>query len=262
MIDLHCHLLPGIDDGPATMKDSLAMCEQMVSDGTDIVVATPHMLNDRHSVSRDDILNGVKLLREELSRLSIPVDVRPGADVMITSDLTELLRKGVVMTIGDLGKYVLLELPHDVIPSGLDELLCAIQMLGVTPIITHPERQYEIQRHPEYLQNMVEKGNLVQVTASSIEGTFGESAQKCALFLLKGRMVHLCASDAHSPRGRKPGLSRARKIVESMLTPEETRRIFDINPARVLTGGYVESSDIKDKMVQSPKTGKLFFWKK
>jgi protein-tyrosine phosphatase len=260
VIDLHCHILPGIDDGPATMRDSLAMCSQMVSDGTDVVVATPHMLNGNYSVSRADILRGVLLLKEELSRWSIPLDVRPGADVMISSDLAELLRKGLVMTVGDAGKYILLELPHDVIPGGLDELLYEVQMLGITPIISHPERQFELQRHPDLLRPLIGRGSLLQVTAASLEGKFGDSAQKCSLFLLKQGLVHLCASDAHSARGRKPGLSRARKIVEELLSVEEARRIFDVNPARVLTGAYIEPS--REEPVAAAKAGKIFFWRR
>lgn len=261
MIDLHCHVLPGIDDGPATLQDALAMCGQMVSDGTDIVVATPHMLNDTHAVSRADILRGVTALREALERGNISLDVRPGADVHVTSDLADLLRKGDVMTVGDRGKHILVELPHDVVPNGLDELLYAIRMLGITPIITHPERQYELQRHPELLAHLVKRGNLSQVTAASIEGRFGAAAQKSALLFLKSGMAHLCASDAHSSRGRKPGLSRARKIVEGLLTPEQARRIFDVNPALVLAGDYVDPSEMHDELARSSKTKGRSFWR-
>jgi protein-tyrosine phosphatase len=262
VIDLHCHVLPGVDDGPETITDALAMCSQMAGDGIGTVVATPHMLTDQYPVSRADILRGVQDLRDELASWDITLDVRPGADVMITSDLPELLRAGRVMTVDDAGKYVLLELPHHVLPSGLDQLLYAVQVLGITPIITHPERQFELQRHPDLLRPLIERGILVQVTASSIEGSFGDTARKCAMSLLKSGMVHLCASDAHSPRGRKPGLSRARKVVESMLSPEESQVIFDLNPARVLAGADIEPRETREETAPAAKAGKLLFWRK
>ncbi|HWR97018.1 MAG TPA: CpsB/CapC family capsule biosynthesis tyrosine phosphatase [Candidatus Methanoperedens sp.] len=262
MIDLHCHLLPGIDDGPETITDALAMCSQMVGDGTDTVVATPHMLTERYRVARADILRGVRNLREELAAWDIPLDVRPGADVMIASDLPALLRAGSLMTLGDAGSYVLLELPHDVIPSGLDDLLYEVQVLGITPIISHPERHFELQRRPDLLRPLIERGVLVQVTAASIEGAFGDSARRCGLLLLKTGMAHLCASDAHAPRGRKPGLSRARKIVEGLLSPAEARVIFEVNPARVLAGDSLDTPEAADEAAASPKAGRRFFWQR
>ena len=246
MIDLHCHILPAIDDGPDTMEGAIGMCRALEEDGVRTVVATPHMLIDLYDVSRDQILEGVEALRREAEGQGIALEILPGADVLIASDLCERLRGGSLMTVADSGKYILLELPQDVLPAGLTDLFFSVQLQGVTPIITHPERNLEVQQDPTALEPLVEAGNLVQITAASIEGKFGGRVQKCAEELLKRRLAHVVASDAHSHERRRPGLSRARAIVSEMLSPRHADEMFLMVPSAIIRGEQYEPPEVVD----------------
>ncbi|UCD57684.1 MAG: hypothetical protein JSV16_00830 [Candidatus Hydrogenedentota bacterium] len=255
MIDLHTHILPGMDDGPRQMEEALAMCRIAADDGITAVVASPHMFNGMFNVTRDDILAGVKRLSERIRMEAIPLAVKPGADVWAMPNLTRLLREGAVMTVGDRGKYLMVELPYDVLPLGLSQLLFSIQLQGITPILSHPERNLTVQADPLLMTGFVEAGNLVQLTAASVTGDFGEHAQKCAFALLAARLAHLIASDAHSPDKRPPGLSRALTVVGELLPIEEVDDIFLHRPLRVLAGEYV---DLPEPIRSIPIKKRLF----
>ncbi|GAB4347679.1 MAG: tyrosine protein phosphatase [Candidatus Abyssubacteria bacterium] len=238
MIDLHAHILPGLDDGPAEMEEAVTMCRIAADDGTTAIVATPHMFGEIHNVGCSEIREGVTKLQTALAREAISLVVRPGADVHVVPGLDRLLRDGRVMTLGDGGKYLLLELPTDVMPEGLPELLFAIQLLGITPIIAHPERNLAIQANPFLLVDYVESGNLIQLTAGSLLGEFGRDARQCAEALLMSRMAHLIASDAHSAYRRRPGLSKALARARELSSAEEVEEIFVHRPLKVLGGQY------------------------
>ncbi|MCP4620520.1 MAG: hypothetical protein GY844_29295 [Bradyrhizobium sp.] len=240
VIDLHSHVLPGLDDGAETLADALAMCRIAVADGTTTLVATPHMMNGVYSVSREDVLGGVAALRARLAAEGLPLEILPGGDVHVDRELPALLRDGQVMTVGDAGRYMLLELPHDLVPPGISGLLFEIQLAGVTPIVTHPERQRAVQEKPDLLREWVKTGSLVQVTAMSLTGAFGRAAETCAWHLLQRRLAHLVASDAHSPGARPPGLSAARQVVEATLGTDEALEIFDRRPRQVVDGEEID----------------------
>jgi len=240
MIDLHIHILPGLDDGPSNMAESLAMCRLAVADGVRTIVATPHMLNGMFDVSRTSILAGVRKLQDSLDIEGIPLTVFPGADIHIEKDLCNLLKDGTVVTVGDLGKYVMVEMASDVLPWGLSKFLFDIQLTGVTPIISHPERNYEVQQDPSMMSEFVDAGNLVQLTAASIAGGFGSAAKQCAHTLLRMRLAHVVASDAHSFKGRPAGLSKARSVGEEILSFDEAEEMFVQRPAKILAGEYVD----------------------
>lgn len=260
MIDLHIHILPGLDDGPPDTEQALAMCRLAVADGTTAVVASPHMFNGMHDVARGDILAGVARLEGLLKAEEIALDVMPGADVHVAPDLGALVKGGYVMTIGDGGKYLMTELPQDIVPRGLSHLLFSIQLLGITPVISHPERNLEIQADPMLLAELVRAGNLVQVTAASVTGDFGEPAQKCAHALLKARMAHVVASDAHSCNRRRPGLSRAFAAVKELLSADEAEDIFIHRPMRIISGEYI---DLPEPIGPAPgKTRKRFSFRR
>ena len=240
MIDLHAHILPGLDDGPPDMETALAMCRIAVEQETTLVVATPHMLDGTYDVSREQVLDGVRALQAELDERRIALKIAPGADVRIAVDLSDQLRHGTVMTVADGGKYVMVELPQDVLPQRLSECFFSVQLLGLTPIISHPERNYEVQNHPELLNALAESGNVIQITAASLLGRFGEAAAKCAHELLARRLAHVVASDAHSPDRRPPGLAEARRAVEDVLPSAEIEEVFVRRPQRIVEGQYVE----------------------
>ena len=165
------------------------------------------------------------------------------------------------MTVGDRGKYVMLELPSDIVPNGLLDFLFSVQIADLTPIISHLERNLEVQNNLEIAQKLVEGGNLVQVTAASVVGEFGSTAEHCAHELLKRRLAHVVASDMHSINKRKPGrMSMARRVVEELLSVEEADEIFVNRPEQMLAGQYLDIPDPVE-LNESGKGGFLSWFK-
>ena len=255
MIDLHAHILPGLDDGPKDVSESLEMCRLAQMDGVTTMVAAPHMNDGVYDVSRQTLLDSVSTFQDQLITSNIQLKVVPGGDVHASPDLLEKIEAGNAMTVGDLGKHIILELPSDVLPEGLADLLFKLQVAGITPIISHPERNGAIQAKPELAQSMVKAGALLQATAASIVGDFGSTVQQCAHDLLKRGLVHLVATDMHSIKKRPPGrMSSARRIVAQLLSDEQADEIFDIRPEKILAGEHVEVEDLP-KTYETEKKG-------
>lgn len=247
MIDLHIHVLPGLDDGPGDISESVGICRAAWEDGAVTLVATPHMLDGLYNVEREAVLEGVDLLRRRLAEEGLPLEILPGADVRVDPNLPDLLRAGRLLTLGDRPlnprgplAYLLLELPAAVVPQGFPDFLFEVQMAGAVPVISHPERNIEVQTHPEVVGRWVEAGAVVQVTAGSILGRFGRRARRCVEHLLRGRLAHVVASDAHGLFTRPPGLTRARAEVARLLSPEEAEAMFFTRPAAILAGEPLE----------------------
>lgn len=260
MIDLHCHILPGLDDGPSSIEEALEMCRIAFEDGIRTIVATPHMLNGMFPVEREAIFEAFLRLFETLTQKSIPIRILPGADVHLDQAVPGCLERGELVTVANLGRHLLLELPQDIVPEGLEELLFQVQLKGVTPIITHPERNVEVQQRPAILDDLVRAGSLTQITAGSLTGDFGSRAQRCALQLLKSGTAHLVSTDAHDTGRRAPRLSAARKVVAEEVEREEAERIFQERPARILEGIHVEPPEpLRDG--SRPK-GRRGLWKR
>ncbi len=217
MIDLHCHILPGLDDGASGMEDGLAMARIAVADGIETIVATPHMLNGvyRNTVRR--VADAVAEMRTALKREHIPLTLLPGADAHVSADLVDRLAAGDVGTVNGNGRYLLVEFPPQTVPPGADEALFQLRLKGLTPIITHPERNLAIQNRLEILSRLVASGCLAQVTAMSVTGEFGEAAMVCSHRMLKAGLVHVIASDAHSSDNRPPVLSPAVEAAAEIL---------------------------------------------
>jgi len=260
VIDLHCHILPGLDDGPSSIEESLEMCRIAVEDGIRTIVATPHMLNGMFPVDREDVLEGVRGISRALCEASIPLQILPGADVHLDQSVPSCLDRGELVTVADLGRHLLLELPQDIVPEGTGELLFQVQLKGVTPIITHPERNMAIQQNPAILNDLVRAGSLTQITAGSLTGAFGARVRRCSLRLLRSGMAHLVSTDAHNTGRRPPRLSEARRVVEEEMGREEAERIFLERPARILEGAHVEAPEPLTDEDRPRRTRS--FWKK
>jgi protein-tyrosine phosphatase len=252
MIDLHNHLLPGLDDGAQTREESMEMCRISLHDGVTTIVATPHTLNGVYENDRLTILAKVQELNALISKkLGSPdpvpeflqespnqasLKILPGADIHFSEKVLAQLDRGKAMTIGDGGKFLLLEFPFHGIPYGAEVVLFELLARGLTPIITHPERNLEIARKPQRYGDMVFRGCLGQVSAMSLTGGFGKSAKQIAETLLKKRLVHFIASDAHSPDGRSPVISSAVQAAARIVGKEEARRMVTEYPQAVLEG--------------------------
>ena len=219
------------------------MCRLAVEDGIRTIVATPHMLNGMFPVEREDVLQGVAGMSRALSEASIPLQILPGADVHLDRSVVGCLERGELITVADLGRHLLLELPQDIVPEGTGELLFQVQLKGVTPIITHPERNIVIQQNPAILNDLIRAGSLTQITAGSLTGTFGTRVRRCTLRLLRSGTAHLVSTDAHNTGRRSPMLSEARRVVEEEVGREEAERMFLERPTKILEGSHVEAPE-------------------
>ena len=229
MIDLHCHILPDIDDGPRTIDESVAMAKVAAEDGITTIVATPH-LNER-PYDPAEIDSRVTRLNEVLDRQNIPLSILPGADVSALFRPKQL--EG--FTINH-GPYILLEFPHTHIPHNAGEILFRFQVKGYRPVITHPERNGTVVAKPSALEKILTEGIAVQITAGSLLGTFGRRVKKAAEHLLHSGLVQVIASDAHDLHHRKPGLSKAVAAASKIVGPEVARAMVCDTPGKMLFG--------------------------
>src|SRR3989338_1522609 len=198
MIDIHCHILPSIDDGPSDMEESIEMCRIAAADGITVIVATPHFTPGLYMADSAKVFEEASRLSAAVERLNIPVKILTGADVAISPEVPAQLKSVEHLTINRSGRYFLAEFSHTHVPPGWDRFLYSMLASGVTPIITHPERNMWFMQRPEALYPVVAKGVMVQITAMSLTGEFGEAAQEVSLFLLQHNLAHIIATDAHS----------------------------------------------------------------
>lgn len=248
MIDIHSHILPGVDDGAQNAQDAINMAKLAVEEGITKIIATPHHQNGKYRNKKQDILNGVFELNQILQKENIPLEVLPGQETRIYGELLEDLEKGEILPLNQTN-YLFIELPSGHVPRYTEKLLFDIQMKGLTPIIVHPERNAEVMETPDLLLNLVKKGSLTQVTAGSITGHFGKKIQKFSMKLIEANLAHFISSDAHNIT------TRSFKVVESFSEIEkefgrQAVYYFQEN-AELLTQGQVvyrqEPSKIRQK---------------
>ena len=215
MIDLHCHILAGIDDGAQTDNDSLAMAKVAVQEGITTIVATPHHKNGRYLNPKQDVLLKVSELNKRLQDEQIDLKILPGQETAISGEFLEDYENGHVLTLNETN-YVFVELPSDHVPRYTEKMLFDLQLKGLIPVIVHPERNREIHERPELLYKLVEKGALAQLTAGSVCGRFGKKIKRFSEQLIEANLVHFIASDAHNITSRGFHLQQAYDVVEKL----------------------------------------------
>jgi len=230
MIDIHCHILPGIDDdGPPRLEDVLEMARIAAEDGIDQIVATPHVKETFHPPER--IRDLVASFKDALRANAIQLEVFAGAEVgsmLNASLLPDYTLNG--------SNYVLLEFPHSHLPQNAVEIVFNAVLAGLVPIVPHPERNPSVVRRPDLLRDLVGAGALTQVTAGSLVGDFGPEAKACGQYLLENGLVHFLATDAHSTVRRRPVLSSGVKAAAKIIGEAAARRLVTDNPAAVVAG--------------------------
>ena len=237
-VDIHCHLIPDIDDGAKSWDESLAMAQMAVADGTSTAICTPHQLGSYAHNGGAYIQSRTLELQRFLLRHGVPLQVLPGADVRLEPDLVLRVQRGEVLSLGDRRKHVLLELP----PGGQAPLLDLIDTMaqhGLTAVVSHPDRNQGLLREPRGVQALVDRGCLMQVTADSILGTFGSRCQEFVEQLLADGNLHFVATDAHGQRSRRPLLRRAFERVRQLAGTETAVDLFCRNPRCVADGREV-----------------------
>ncbi len=237
MIDLHCHILPGVDDGPDDLEESLAMARHAVKDGIHTIVATPHALGGTFPNPPDKILNAASALRRRLETERIPLSLYTGSEVHICPDMAARILAGKTAFLCENKRYVLIEFPFQSVPDGFNEELFHLVLNGITPVIAHPERNPMVHFQPEILYELTAAGCLIQVNSTSITGGFGDDIMMCSHDLLENRLVHIIASDAHSARSRPPSLSLAVDIAGKILkSNEEAMKMVLSIPGAIIKG--------------------------
>ncbi|MEW9671336.1 tyrosine-protein phosphatase [Ammoniphilus sp. 3BR4] len=209
MIDLHSHILYGVDDGARNSEDTLAMARQAVGDGIRTIVATPHHKDGTYLNPPEKILTRCQEVQSLLDEHEIHIEILPGMELHVHGGVTEDLVEGQIMTYNQQQRYILLELPRDHVPRYINQLIFQLQMKGVIPIIPHPERNKEISENLNALYGLIKQGAMAQLTAASVCGKFGKKIQKASQEMIKHHLVHFVATDAHNTGSRGVVLSEA-----------------------------------------------------
>jgi protein-tyrosine phosphatase len=236
MVDLHHHLLPGLDDGSPDLANSVAMARMAALDGITHVVCTPHASN-HWSFEPAAVAARLEQLRDALAAESIPLILGSGCDFHVSFDnLDDAFNHPTRYTI-NATRYLLVELPDVILNPGLGESFHNLRMAGMTPILTHPERNPTLQRDQNRLANWLREGLLVQVTTSSVLGRMGKEAEKMARRLLENRWVHFLATDAHNLTSRPPQMRAAHDLVAKRYGETYADALCTANPRAVFDGG-------------------------
>lgn len=257
-VDMHCHLLPGVDDGPRDWDEALLMAQQAAADGIDTIIATPHHLGAYQTNDGRTIRARTARLQEFLNQRNVDLRVLPGAEVRVEPDLVERIRGGQILTLADRGRYVLLELPHEVCLP-IERLLDDLGRAGLTAVLAHAERNMGIMARPSLGESLVAAGCFLQVTAASIMGAFGPRVEETALHLIRQGTVHFVATDAHSSTSRRPLMRRTFDRLAEIAGYQAALTLCCRNPAAVLNDGRIEPALKKGK---KSALGRWFNWKK
>jgi protein-tyrosine phosphatase len=233
MIDLHCHILPGLDDGAGDLSVSIAMARAFVADGVTTVACTPHILPGLYHNSGAKIREATKELQHILQREGVALHLVTGADNHITPQFVAELSSGHLLALADT-RYVLVEPPHHVAPPRLEDMFFALLVAGFVPILTHPERLEWIKAQYALLQRLTRAGVWMQITAGSLAGVFGSKARYWGERLLDEGCVHVIATDAHDVSHRPPDLSRGRDLAARRVGEDEAQHMVLTRPAGVL----------------------------
>jgi protein-tyrosine phosphatase len=235
-IDIHCHCLPGMDDGPNSMAGAIGLCRQLVGEGVGQVIATPHQLGryeERNSAR--DVRAAVVELQRELDRLSIPLRVHAGGEVRIDPGVVTQLRGDQVLSLADGRKYLLLELPPEVLVNP-QRLFVQLEAEGVRAVIAHVERYPAVIKQPDHALSWARAGAALQVNAGSLLGEEGNAVKACAWELLRRGLVSLVASDAHDPLLRRPLIAKVADVLAQEIGATPARQLLRENPQRILLG--------------------------
>lgn len=262
MIDIHNHILFGIDDGAQTIEDTIAMAKAAQAEGITDIIATPH-----HKIGvYENFGPKVKALTDEvnvmLEKEGIAVKVHASQEVRIYGDVVEDLKNGKALTLSEGSPYVLIEFPSNEVPIFTEQLFTKMALNGYIPIIAHPERNSKLQKDPNKLAELIELGALAQVTAGVVCGQLGEFSKKCAEMMMEHRMIHIVASDAHNITSRNYHMNEAYNVIAEKYGEDAVQR-YKENALKVLNGEsirYVSPIEVEkeNKVEKTQKKKKKF----
>ncbi|WP_062051730.1 tyrosine-protein phosphatase [Bacillus sp. JCM 19034] len=238
MIDIHCHIIPGVDDGPKTVAEAMAMAQQAEREGITAIVATPHHKHPSFMNDGQAVLKAVQELNASLKEYEISLNVLPAQEIRLFGEMNEQLQTGELLSYGGHNQYILVEFPSNQIPRYTKQLFYDLRMQDYTPIIAHPERNKVLMEQPDMLYEFVKNGALTQVTTSSITGHFGKKIKKFSEQLIEANLTHFIASDAHNLAERAFRMEEALHEVEKLFD-YETIVQFKENAELLVEGQFV-----------------------
>lgn len=233
MFDLHCHILPGIDDGAKNLDIALAMAKMAVADGITTIVCTPHIYPGMYDNTAPGIAAARDAFQAELDARQIPLKLLYASDTYLEPGLADGIKAGRVPTIAG-SRYLLLEPPHHVAPPRFEGSVFDLLVAGYIPVITHPERLTWAASHYPVFEHMARNGVLMQITSGSLTGRFGRNAQRLGERMLNEGLVHILATDAHNTSSRPPLLAEGREFAARRVGAEEARHMVETRPAGIL----------------------------
>ncbi len=235
MIDIHCHMLPGVDDGSGSMETSLLMAQAAVRGGTDVVIVTPHcnIPDTQPNYQSAELLRQFFALRAAIDNAGIPLKILAGAEIFCTEDTPELFKEKKLLTLAS-SCYMLVEFPFDESIVNIDRKLARLAALGIKPVIAHPERYEAVHRDPQVCISWFSLGYVLQINKDSVFGLLGRHAQRSAKWLLAHGLAHVAASDAHGAAARTADLSAFREYVEAEHSADYAQILLYENPRRII----------------------------
>ncbi|MEK7399075.1 MAG: CpsB/CapC family capsule biosynthesis tyrosine phosphatase [Candidatus Poribacteria bacterium] len=234
MIDIHSHILPGVDDGAKSIQNSIDMLRNASKAGVRIIVATPHLLSGMFENGIPERLDLIKKLQNLADRNAIKIQIKPGYECYISPKMIRLGEKLFEWTINNNRKYMLLELPMQNMPLFVDNTLDSIKKMGITPIIAHPERYVNVIKDPKILIKFIEMGCVIQLNAGSILNYYGRTVRNTARTLLERNYIHVVASDMHSTSSFM--LSQALSAASALIGFDKASQMFDEIPYKIVMG--------------------------
>lgn len=236
MIDIHCHILPFVDDGAESMEDAVEMARMAAESGVTAIIATPHCnlpQGEEKNYSSPALQQRFLQLQQAVRAADIPLTILPGCEVFCTPEVPELLRRNQLLTLAD-SRYLLLEFFFDEELDYMDEMLSAVAQQGYVPVIAHPERYEAVQRTPHIVERWFRAGYIIQLNKGSILGRLGRGAARTSQWILSRGLAHVVASDAHSPSYRTPDMTQLIDYLSDLCAGEYVEILLDINPERIL----------------------------
>ncbi|RDU35616.1 tyrosine protein phosphatase [Neobacillus piezotolerans] len=240
MIDIHCHILPGVDDGAKTVEESVEMAREAVKEGIHAIIATPHH-NRFYENPKEAVIQKAAELNSRLKEENVPLSILPGQEPAISGDFLKDYHKGNILTLNNT-HYAFVELPSGHVPRYTSQILYELQNFGVIPIIVHPERNQGIIERPAILNELIRNGALAQLTASSLCGVFGKNIKNFSRQLIEANLVHFIASDAHNTNRRTFHMLRAFEEIETRYGPDFAL-FFRENAERLIEGKNVHKDE-------------------
>lgn len=243
MIDIHCHILPGLDDGASDLSESLAMAQTAVNCGVTAIVATPHFRGEWESMQQlERMVSRYRQLSQAISQVGLPLGLYPGAEILCLPETVEMARQQELPTLGDT-RYMLTEFFFDENLWFMEQTLAGISGCGYIPVVAHPERYEAIQRDPTVIGGWFHKGYVIQLNKGSILGAFGRRPQQAARWLLGGGLAHIIASDAHSSYRRTTDMGLLREMLLERYPEEYVHVLLEQNPERLVRGENMVPSE-------------------